>query len=63
MHIVTYRCEHCLASHTRSVGRHSDGMCEHCGFPMRIDDLFSDRRIVTIPVTSDRRRESYQRAA
>lgn len=55
MHIVTYQCEHCRATHNRAVSEHSDGMCSHCGFPMRIDDLFSDRRIVTLPVPADRR--------
>jgi len=30
-------------------------MCNACGFPMRIDDLFSDRRFVTLPVQDDRR--------
>ena len=58
VHIVTYRCEQCLATHTRSAGEDSDGMCDECGFPMRIDDLFSDRRIVTLPVNTDRREGS-----
>ena len=53
--IVTYECEHCGAEQTRAAGVHNDGMCTRCGFPMRIDDLFSDRRIVTLPVTFDRR--------
>jgi hypothetical protein len=63
VHIVTYRCEYCLATHTRSVTEHSDGMCSGCGSPMRIDDLFSDRRIVSVPVLADRRDQQQRRAA
>jgi hypothetical protein len=54
-HIVVYRCESCRASETRVIGGSADGMCGRCGWPMRIDELFSDRRIVTVPVTKDRR--------
>ncbi len=54
-HIVTYECEHCGAEHTCPAGVHNDGMCSRCGYPMRIEDLFSDRRIVTLPVRKDRR--------
>jgi hypothetical protein len=63
VHIVTYQCEHCRATHTRAVGDHHDGMCRQCGFPMRIDDLFSDRRIVTVPVLAERRDECTHEAA
>jgi hypothetical protein len=30
-------------------------MCVKCGSLMRIEDLFSDRRVVTLPVPVDRR--------
>jgi hypothetical protein len=30
-------------------------MCPACGSPMRIEDLFSDRRIASLPVDQDRR--------
>ena len=63
VHIVTYRCEHCLAARTRSVSEHSDGMCDQCGSPMRIDDLFTDRRFVSLPVLSDRRDQAQRDAA
>lgn len=56
LHIVSYTCEHCLATHTCKAGMNCDGMCHECGFPMRIEDLFSDRRIVSVPVLEDRRR-------
>jgi hypothetical protein len=55
VHIVSYTCEHCLAEHSCEAGMNSDGICAACGFPMRIEDLFADRRIVTIPVQYDRR--------
>jgi len=55
VHIVSYTCEHCGATHTCQAGFQSHGMCTSCGFPMRIEDLFSDRRIVTLPVMFDRR--------
>jgi hypothetical protein len=55
VHIVTYTCEHCGATHSCQAGFHSDGMCASCGFPMRIQDLFTDRRIVAVPVLWDRR--------
>jgi hypothetical protein len=61
--IVEYQCELCRAAHTRAVGDHRDGMCSRCGFPMRIDDLFSDRRIVAIPVPAERRDPSTHEAA
>jgi hypothetical protein len=64
LHIVSYTCEHCGAEHTCTAGVQSDGMCHACGSLMRIEDLFSDRRIVTLPVTRDRRSDSDdQRAA
>jgi hypothetical protein len=55
VHIVTYTCEYCGAEQTCQAGMHADGMCHSCGFPMRIDELFSDRRIVTLPVPHERR--------
>jgi transcription initiation factor IIE alpha subunit len=55
VHIVAYACEDCGTEQSSEVGLHSEGLCPVCGSPMRIDDLFSDRRIVTIPVTVDRR--------
>jgi DNA-directed RNA polymerase subunit RPC12/RpoP len=55
VHIVSYSCDHCGAEHTSEAGLHSDGMCSACGSPMRIEDLFSDRRIVTLPVSVERR--------
>ena len=55
VHIVTYTCEQCGATAASQAGVDSDGMCPTCGSPMRIEDLFSDRRIVTLPVDEDRR--------
>lgn len=55
---MTYSCEHCGHEHTCEAGEHSDGMCSACGFPMRIADLFSDRRIVRVPVQFDRRAQA-----
>jgi hypothetical protein len=55
LHIVTYTCEHCSADHTTEAGIRCNGMCVHCGFPMKIAQLFSDRRIVSVPVLRDRR--------
>ena len=55
MHIITYTCESCGAEHVRHAGVTTDGMCAICGFPMRINDMFSDRRIVSVPVLHDRR--------
>jgi len=55
VHIITYRCESCGAEHTRAAGMTTDGMCKSCGWPMRINDMFADRRIVSVPVQSDRR--------
>jgi hypothetical protein len=63
VHIVSYDCEHCGAHHTRRAGMETDGMCSVCGSPMRIADLFSDRRIVTIRVGFDRRDHPQRRAA
>ena len=37
------------------AGLRSDGMCIRCGSPMKIEDLFSDRRFATLPVEDDRR--------
>ena len=55
MHIVTYTCESCGAEHTCAAGMRTDGMCKACGYPMRINDFFGDRRIVSVPVRFDRR--------
>jgi hypothetical protein len=55
VHIVTYVCEQCGATQTNEAGLASDGMCPGCQAPMRIEDLFSDRRIATLPVDDDRR--------
>jgi transcription initiation factor IIE alpha subunit len=55
VHIVTYTCEQCGATQTCQTGMGTDGMCAVCGSPMKIDDLFGDRRIVTLPVEDDRR--------
>lgn len=52
--IIRYSCEHCGATHTSEAGIRSEGMCA-CGYPMRIDELFSDRRIAMLPVAFDRR--------
>jgi hypothetical protein len=55
VHIVSYACEHCGVEQTSEAGFHSHGMCSNCGSPMRIESLFSDRRIVTVPVPIERR--------
>jgi transcription initiation factor IIE alpha subunit len=55
VHIVIYVCEQCGATQTSQAGIHSDGMCALCGSPMKIDDLFSDRRFALLPVERDRR--------
>ena len=55
MHIVSYTCESCGAVHTCEAGVTSDGMCSRCGVPMRIEDLFSDRRFASLPVEQERR--------
>jgi DNA-directed RNA polymerase subunit RPC12/RpoP len=55
VHIVTYICEHCGATQVSQTGVDSQGMCPNCGSPMKIDDLFSDRRIALLPVDEDRR--------
>lgn len=53
--IIEYTCEHCGAVHTRPAGFATEGICPVCESPMRIDDLFSDRRIALLPVQQDRR--------
>jgi uncharacterized Zn finger protein len=58
VHIVQYRCEQCGAEQTSKAGVRSDGMCHSCGSLMKIEDLFADRRIVTLPVDDDRRDEA-----
>ena len=55
VHIVSYVCEQCKTTQTSPAGVDSDGMCVSCGSLMRIEDLFSDRRIVAMPVKQDRR--------
>lgn len=55
VHIVAYVCEDCGTHHTCAVGTEAEGMCTICGSPMRIDELFSDRRIVSLPVALERR--------
>jgi DNA-directed RNA polymerase subunit RPC12/RpoP len=55
VHIVEYTCESCGATQTCQAGVDSDGMCPTCGSPMRIEDLFGDRRFATLPVDDDRR--------
>ena len=62
-HIVSYTCDRCGATHTARVGLHTDGMCPACGSPMKIDDLFSDRRLVSVPVPDDRRDRAGAEAA
>jgi rRNA maturation endonuclease Nob1 len=55
VHIVRYICEQCGRAQTAEAGIHTDGMCPVCGSPMKIEDLFSDRRFATLPVDDDRR--------
>jgi transcription initiation factor IIE alpha subunit len=55
VHIVSYTCEQCGTTQTNETGFRSDGMCPKCGSPMRIEELFSDRRIAKLPVDDDRR--------
>jgi DNA-directed RNA polymerase subunit RPC12/RpoP len=55
VHIVKYICDDCGATQTSPAGVDSDGMCPRCGSPMRIEDLFGDRRIAWLPVDDDRR--------
>ena len=55
VHIVTYVCEQCGKTETAQAGINSDGMCVACGSPMKIDDLFSDRRFAALPVDVERR--------
>ena len=55
MHIVSYTCECCGAEQSQQAGFSTDGMCPLCENPMRIRDLFADRRIVSVPVQFDRR--------
>jgi rRNA maturation endonuclease Nob1 len=63
MHIVAYTCEQCGAEHTRAAGLQNTGMCPTCGSAMKIDDLFSDRREVSIPVDDERRDQPRPEAA
>jgi rRNA maturation endonuclease Nob1 len=53
--IVMYRCELCATTYSRDPADHPDGMCPSCGWPMRIDDVVRDRRIISLPVRVDRR--------
>jgi hypothetical protein len=53
--IVAYSCEYCGASKTRTAASHSDGLCRTCGWPMRLEHMFSDRRFVNLPVELERR--------
>jgi hypothetical protein len=53
--IVSYTCEFCGAHHSCEAGVQSHGMCSVCGSPMLIEDLFTDRRFVSLPVHIDRR--------
>lgn len=55
VHIVSYTCEQCEATQTCEANLNNDGMCPSCGSPMKIDDLFGDRRIAALPVDDDRR--------
>ena len=55
VYVITYECEQCGATQTAEAGTSSEGMCAKCGSPMKIDDLFSDRRIALPPVDADRR--------
>jgi hypothetical protein len=55
VHIVTYTCEQCGTTQTCQAGIESHGMCAICGSPMKIDDLFRDRRFATLPVDKERR--------
>jgi predicted Zn-ribbon and HTH transcriptional regulator len=55
VHIVEYTCEHCGFTHTHEAGVDCDGMCPVCKSPMRIEDLFGDRRFATLPVDEERR--------
>lgn len=58
VHIVAYSCEQCGVDQTSPAGVESDGMCPRCGSPMKIDDLFRDRRIALLPVDDDRREDA-----
>jgi Zn finger protein HypA/HybF involved in hydrogenase expression len=58
VHIVEYKCEQCGATETSETGIRSDGMCAKCGSPMKIEDLFSDRRFASLPVDEERRDEA-----
>lgn len=55
VHIVVYTCERCAARQSRATGVHNDGLCALCGDPMRIDELFEDRRVARLPVPIERR--------
>jgi len=63
VHIITYTCENCGADQTRPAGAGTDGMCQSCGYPMRIDDMFSDRRRLSVPVLFERRELARPEAA
>jgi hypothetical protein len=58
VHIVSYTCEQCGTTHSCEAGLHCEGICTKCGSLMRIEDLFSDRRIVSLPVRVERRAEA-----
>jgi hypothetical protein len=55
VHVVVYRCETCFRTISRAMTAHSDGLCPHCRWPMRIDDVFADRRERTRPIALERR--------
>lgn len=56
--IIAFTCESCGAEHTGPAGFSTEGMCPICGRPMRIDDLFGDRRSKSWPVPRERRSPS-----
>jgi hypothetical protein len=53
--VIAYRCESCGQAQLRLVSPQAEGICHRCDEPMRIDDLFVDRRRVEVPVLMDRR--------
>ncbi|HEX6714127.1 MAG TPA: hypothetical protein VF066_12110 [Thermoleophilaceae bacterium] len=55
VHIVTFVCEQCGTTAAAEAGVQSDGMCPKCDSPMKIEDLFGDRRFATLPVDDERR--------
>jgi hypothetical protein len=55
VHIVKYTCEQCGSTHMHEAGIDCEGMCRKCGSPMRIEDLFGDRRMAMLPVDEERR--------